>query len=71
MKTNKERSALTREIILKKAMKLFVLNGYYNTSLRDIAKESAKAILRVFKKVFLSILFCLYPSNPQHRLKCY
>ena len=40
MKTNKERSALTREIILKKAMKLFVLNGYYNTSLRDIAKES-------------------------------
>ncbi len=40
MKTNEERSALTCEVILKKAMKLFVLKGYYNTSLRDIAKES-------------------------------
>ncbi|MCL4546753.1 MAG: TetR/AcrR family transcriptional regulator [Deltaproteobacteria bacterium] len=40
MKTNEERSALTREEILKKAMKLFVARGYYNTSIRDIAKES-------------------------------
>ena len=40
MRTNEERAALTREVILKKAMKLFVLKGYYNTSLRDIARES-------------------------------
>lgn len=40
MKTNEERSALTREEILKKAVKLFVVKGYYNTSIRDIAKES-------------------------------
>ncbi|MHB1664163.1 MAG: TetR/AcrR family transcriptional regulator [bacterium] len=40
MKTNEERSALTREEILKKAMKLFVSKGYHNTSIRDIAKES-------------------------------
>ncbi|MHB1680979.1 MAG: TetR/AcrR family transcriptional regulator [bacterium] len=40
MKTNEERSALTREKILKKAMRLFVVKGYHNTSIRDIAKES-------------------------------
>ncbi len=40
MKTNEERSALTYEKILKKAMKLFVAKGYHNTSIRDIAKES-------------------------------
>ncbi|MCL4496590.1 MAG: TetR/AcrR family transcriptional regulator [Deltaproteobacteria bacterium] len=40
MKTNNERSALTRSQILKKSMELFVLQGYHNTSIRDIAKES-------------------------------
>lgn len=40
MRTNEERSALTREEILKKAMKLFVVKGYHNTSIRDIAEES-------------------------------
>jgi len=40
MKTNEERSTLTREEILKKAMKLFVAKGYHNTSIRDIARES-------------------------------
>ena len=39
MKTNYERSALTRDKILKKSMELFVLKGYHNISLRDIAKE--------------------------------
>ncbi|MHB8232959.1 MAG: TetR/AcrR family transcriptional regulator [bacterium] len=40
MRTNIERSALTREEILKKAMELFVVKGYHNTSIRDIAEES-------------------------------
>ena len=40
MKTNNERSALTHSQILKKSMELFVLQGYHNTSIRDIAKES-------------------------------
>ncbi|RZD16049.1 MAG: TetR/AcrR family transcriptional regulator [Candidatus Acididesulfobacter guangdongensis] len=40
MRTNEERSASTREEILRKAMKLFVARGYHNTSIRDIAKES-------------------------------
>lgn len=40
MGTNKERSTLTREAILDKAMNLFVLRGYHNTSMRDIAEES-------------------------------
>ena len=39
MKTNYERSALTSDKILKKSMELFVLKGYHNVSLRDIAKE--------------------------------
>jgi AcrR family transcriptional regulator len=40
MKTNVERTEATRNRILKKAMELFVSKGYYNTSIRDIAKES-------------------------------
>jgi AcrR family transcriptional regulator len=40
MKTNKDRSMSTQEKILKRAMKLFVVKGYFNTSVRDIAKES-------------------------------
>ncbi len=39
MKKNDERSLLTRNRILKKSMGLFVLKGYHNTTVRDIAKE--------------------------------
>ena len=39
MKTNDERSLLTQKLIFKKSMELFVIKGYHNTSLRDIAAE--------------------------------
>ncbi|MCL6120430.1 MAG: TetR/AcrR family transcriptional regulator [Candidatus Acidulodesulfobacterium acidiphilum] len=39
MKTSDERSLLTQKLIIKKSMELFVLKGYHNTSLRDIAAE--------------------------------